>query len=290
MALFDDDMRVTPESNDLVSGEVSNHFLVNGVPNGGYMMALLTQALQTQSNNQAPVSVTASFLRPNKIKEIVFSPELIIESSQFERYSVKALQDGKETIRAIVTLMKEYPKGKEVRYEVPPKDVLPREQCRRMIAFPGYSIFKNVHILMQPESYSWIEGSPTQRSEHKGWIRLVDERPWDAQSVLLASDAFPPPVLATQGMVAWVPTIEMSVQIRKIPTSRWLRCAFRSNYITDGLIEEDGEIWDEDGELVAISRQLAQFKKGKVSAVQKAAMKVANAAIKFNDWRGKQPE
>lgn len=290
MTLFDNDMRVEPQSNDLVRAEVSNNFLVNGVPNGGYMMALLTQALQTQAKNQAIVSVSANFIRPNKLKEIVFSPELISESSQFERYSVKGLQDGKESIRATVNLMKEFPQGKEVRYELPPKEVLPRDECRRMLAFPGYSIFKNVHVLMQPESFGWIKGSPTERSEHKGWIRLVEERPWDAQSVLLASDAFPPPVLATEGMVAWVPTIEMSVQIRKIPTSRWLRCAFRSNYITDGLIEEDGEIWDENGELVAISRQLAQFKKGKISAVQKAAMKVASAALKYNDWRGKQPE
>lgn len=290
MTVFDNDMRVTPLSNGLVEGRVSDNFLVNGVPNGGYMMALLTQALQSQSNNQAMVNISANFLRPNKLKDIVFSPELMATSSQFERYSVKSIQDGKETMRAMVTLMKDYPLGNETRYEVPAKNVLAREHCQRMLAFPGYSIFKNTHVLMQPESFAWIQGAPTERSEHKGWLRLAEERPWDVQSILLASDAFPPPVLATEGMVAWVPTIEMAVQIRKIPSSRWLRCAFHSNYITDGLIEEDGEIWDEDGELVAISRQLAQFKRGKVSAVQKAAMKVASAAVKFHHWRGKKPD
>ncbi len=289
MTVFDNDMQVKPLSNGLVSGEVSDGFLVNGVPNGGYMMALLTQALQTQSKNQSVVNISTNFFRPNKIKEIVFAPEIMANSSQFERYSVKAMQDGKETMRAMVTLMQDYPLGQQTRYEIEPKTILPREKCQRMLAFPGYSIFKNVHVLMQPESLGWIQGSPSHRSEHRGWLRLADERPWDVQSILLAADAFPPPVLATEGMVAWVPTIEMSVQIRKIPSSRWLRCVFYSNYITDGLVEEDGEIWDDEGNLVAISRQLAQFKKGKVTAVQKAAMKVASAALKFNNWRGKQP-
>ncbi|MEZ4579028.1 MAG: thioesterase family protein [Desulfobacterales bacterium] len=62
-------------------------------------------------------------------------------------------------------------------------------------------------------------------------------------------------------MTAWVPTIEFSVNIRNIPASVWLKCIFRTHFINNGLLEEDGEIWDETGELVAISRQIAQFRK-----------------------------
>ena len=42
-------------------------------------------------------------------------------------------------------------------------------------------------------------------------------------------------------MVAWVPTIELSVNIRNIPTTKWLKCIFQTRFITCGLLEEDGE-------------------------------------------------
>jgi hypothetical protein len=50
------------------------------------------------------------------------------------------------------------------------------------------------------------------------------------------------------------------VNIRKIPTTDWLKCGFRTRFITCGLLEEDGEIWDQKDELIAISRQIAQYR------------------------------
>jgi acyl-CoA thioesterase len=37
----------------------------------------------------------------------------------------------------------------------------------------------------------------------------------------------------------------------------WLRCRFTTRFVTGGYLEEDGEVWDEAGRLVAQSRQLA---------------------------------
>ena len=59
--------------------------------------------------------------------------------------------------------------------------------------------------------------------------------------------------------VAFVETHEHvpTVHIRNPPPSGWLKCRFCTRYITGGLLEEDGEIRDEEGNLVAQSRQLA---------------------------------
>ena len=97
-------------------------------------------------------------------------------------------------------------------------------------------------------------------SEIRGWIKFKNDRPFDILSILLFADSFPPAVLTSQGMVAWVPTLEFSVNIRNIPTTKWLKCIFRTRFITCGLLEEDGEIWDEAGRLIAISRQIAQYR------------------------------
>ena len=117
-------------------------------------------------------------------------------------------------------------------------------------------------IRLDPACTGWFEGKLSDRSEIKGWIRFKDDRAFDVPSILLAADAFPPAVLTSQGMVAWVPTLECSINIRKLPASKWLKCIFRTRYITCGLLEEDGEVWDEQGTLVAISRQIAQFREG----------------------------
>jgi hypothetical protein len=105
-----------------------------------------------------------------------------------------------------------------------------------------------------------MAGKLSDQSENKGWIKFKDDRPFDSLSILLIADSFPPAVFSSQGMVAWVPTLEFSVNIRNIPATTRLKCVFRTRFITCGLIEEDGEIWDENGQLVAISRQIAQYR------------------------------
>jgi Thioesterase-like superfamily len=81
--------------------------------------------------------------------------------------------------------------------------------------------------------------------------------PIDALGLLLAADAFPPPIFNSGLPVAWVPTVELTVHIRGVPAPGPLRCSFRSRFIRDGLLDEDGEIWDSTGVLVCQSRQLA---------------------------------
>ena len=57
--------------------------------------------------------------------------------------------------------------------------------------------------------------------------------------------------------MAWVPTVELTVHVRGVPAPGPLRVAFRSRFIHDGLLDEEGELWDSAGALVAQSRQLS---------------------------------
>jgi hypothetical protein len=92
-----------------------------------------------------------------------------------------------------------------------------------------------------------------------GWFAFADAEPIDAIGLLLVADAFPPPIFNTGLPVARVPTVELTVHVRGVPEPGPLRCWFRSRFIHDGLLDEEGEIWDSTGKLVAQSRQLALF-------------------------------
>ncbi len=106
-----------------------------------------------------------------------------------------------------------------------------------------------------------MSGKKTGNAELRGAIRFADGRPFDARSLALFADAFPPPVFDVID-VAWVPTLELTVHFRAHPSGRWLHSVFRTRFAFGGLLEEDGEIWDESGSLVAMSRQLAAMPRG----------------------------
>jgi len=52
------------------------------------------------------------------------------------------------------------------------------------------------------------------------------------------------------------------VTVKVEPVPGWLRCRFTTRFVSGGFLEEDGEIWDGDGRLVAQSRQLALVPRG----------------------------
>ncbi len=108
-----------------------------------------------------------------------------------------------------------------------------------------------------PGDEGFRRGAPTGEARIRGWFAFADHEPIDAIALLLVADAFPPPVFNTGLPVAWAPTVELTVHIRGVPAPGPLRCSFRSRFVHDGLLDEDGEIWDSTGVLVAQSRQLA---------------------------------
>ena len=78
--------------------------------------------------------------------------------------------------------------------------------------------------------------------------------------IIALADAFPPSVMSAR-KIGWLPTIELSVHVFGLPApgEPWLQASLRTSAITGGLLDEDGELWDESGRLVARFRQLAMI-------------------------------
>jgi hypothetical protein len=112
-------------------------------------------------------------------------------------------------------------------------------------------------IRLRPGDDAFQRGATTGSASITGWFSFADGRPLDTLALLLVADAFPPPVFNIDMPPGWVPTIELTVHVRAVPAPGPLACRFATRFIQGGYLEEDGELWDSAGRLVAMSRQLA---------------------------------
>lgn len=260
MHCFDQDMAFAVSGSPVSRGSLSDNWSVNGTPNGGYIMALLAGAMIANSDRRSTPILTANYINRCVPGEAEIIVEKVSASSQFNRLQARLLQEGKERVRALGTFANEKMECILERYESAAPDIAQRDGCVAIPLIPKYTLMNNLDVLIDPSCAGWMQGKLTERSEQKGWIRFKEGRPYDLASLFLVADAFPPPVFASQGLTGWVPTIELTVNVRSVPRTEWLKCVFRSRFITCGLLEEDGEVWDEEGALVAISRQIAQYR------------------------------
>jgi hypothetical protein len=85
-------------------------------------------------------------------------------------------------------------------------------------------------------------------------MRFRDGRPADLLALPLIVDAAPPAALEL-GIAST--TVELTVHLRARPAPGWLACRTWTSYVGGGYHEEDFEVWDSAGTLVAQARQLA---------------------------------
>lgn len=108
-----------------------------------------------------------------------------------------------------------------------------------------------------PACAGWMRGEPSGRGVLQAWFRLADEREPDPISLLTVVDALPP-VTFDLGRMGWAPTMELTAHVRALPAPGWLVVRHETRNIAGGMFEEDCEVWDSAGRLVAQSRQLAR--------------------------------
>lgn len=237
---------------------ISSAWNIGENPNGGYLLSPLLRALAAETPHPDPVSVTTHFLRPG-IGDVPaeITAEVVRVGRTFSTLRGSLRQDGKVRIETLATFgdltdteaaHNFAPTAPEL---TPPLECPLRSSADQEIGLP---ILDRVEVRL-PADYQGERTSP--RAELAGWIRFRDERPSDSRSVMLFSDAFPPAVFTRLGRTGWVPTIELTVHVRRRPEPGWLQGSFSCDDLAGHQLIENGLLWDRTGQLVAQSRQLA---------------------------------
>ena len=241
-------------------GAIAAGWDIVGNANGGYLLAIASRAASQSVDGLVPASVTAHYLAPGKPGRVTVDTKVEKRGKQFS--TVRAtMHDNARPVLALLgsftTVAQE--EHSVQRLEASPPDLPKPEDCVPMEpgdTFPPPFLGK-VELRLHPEDATFSSGIPRFR----GWFRLRDEEPIDHFGLLVAVDAFPPTVFAAQLPIAWTPTLELTAHVRGLPEPGWLRCLFTTRFISAGYLEEDGEVWDASGRLVAQSRQLALLPK-----------------------------
>ncbi len=146
-----------------------------------------------------------------------------------------------------------------------PPQLPPVEKCRTFPAADGFT--GQVDIRFDPATMGWLDGRPDGTPEMRGYLSLREQREPDAYLLAVAVDALPPVVFGL-GAVSWAPTVELTWHMRGIPAPGLLRIAARCRRVSAGWFDEEAEVWDAAGHLVAQSRQLARV--GRIAAAADA--------------------
>ncbi|HEY5985685.1 MAG TPA: thioesterase family protein, partial [Streptosporangiaceae bacterium] len=141
-----------------------------------------------------------------------------------------------------------------------PPQLPPVEECTGLAAAASFGepsgFAGHVDLRLDPATAGWLDGRPAGVPEMRGYFRLREDRDPDAYLLALAVDALPPVVFGL-APVGWSPTVELTWHMRGVPAPGLLRVAARCRHVGGHWFDEEAEVWDAAGRLVAQSRQLA---------------------------------
>ncbi|HYD49896.1 MAG TPA: thioesterase family protein [Terriglobales bacterium] len=253
---LDQDTLVTCAADGIYSAHLSDRWSIGHVPNGGYLLAVVMSALRHALPAPDPLAINAHYLRPGTPGPAEVHVEVVKLGRRFSTAAARLVQGGKESLRVLATYGDlSAMEGPTFADAAPPQlGKPPREAPRREPG--GMTIRERFDLELDPATTGFLRGERAEHAEIRGWLRFADGRPHDVHALGLIADAFPPAIFQ-KVEPGWVPTLELTVHVRARPRSPWLAGVFRTRIAQHGLIEEDGELWDQDGTLVAMSRQLA---------------------------------
>jgi acyl-CoA thioesterase len=236
---------------------------IRGITNGGFLMAIATRAMEAGTDGRSLISATGTFVNPGTAGSVQVEVQALKTGRTLSTLTAMVSREGKSLVS--VTGVYADPDRAIPEEDLMlghPPDMPGPDSCVEAVpsgdpnGFPP-PITGKIEARVHPEDANALLELPGDEPIVRGWFRLRDEEEIDAHGVVLATDCFAPAIFNSRYRAGWTPTIDLAVQVRNPRPAGWLACRFATRFATGGLLEEDGEIWDESGRLVALSRQLA---------------------------------
>jgi acyl-CoA thioesterase len=255
---FDRDTLVSAIDDGRWRGRVDPKWNIGDAPNGGYLVSIALQAIARSLPHPDPFAITAHFPTRTDPGEVDVEVEPIRNGRTHSTAAARLVQGEETRVHVVATFGDlDAASGPTVVRDQPPS-FPPPEDCVPATG-PFAPVFaRQFDLRLTPDTATWAITRPSGTAEMCGWNRFADGRDADTRSLVLIADSFPPAIFNV-ATAMWVPTLELTVHVRARPAPGWLQCRFQTRYLIEGYLDEDGEVWDSTGRLVALSRQLARI-------------------------------
>lgn len=255
---FDDDTRVEKIDDSRFRGRVSAGWNIGDNPNGGYLQSLVSAAITESVEHPDPLSFTTHFLRPGVgDTECDIHVDILRVGRTLSTVRATLVQEGKERLEVMAAYGDlSTPAGVNADMTLEAPEMPPPDQCiprTGNLQAIDIALVDKLDVMLHPDL---AQPGNSEVPEIGGWIRFPDGREPDTRSMLLFCDTFPPSPFGVLGVVGWVPTIELTVHVRRKPEPGWVQARFVTDDLNDGRMIESGCLWDSTGQLVAQSRQI----------------------------------
>ena len=255
---FDQETAVEAVGDGLWRGHIHRSWNIGDNPNGGYLVSVVTNALSQILPHPDPITVTTHFLRPGVADaDCDIRVEVIRTGRTLSTARASLSQEGKVRLEVLAAFGDlSVSAGRDAPLTIPPSDLPPPDQCIQRsgetqgIVLP---ILERLDTRLHPNHAHTGESTTAELS---GWIRFADGRAPDTRALVLFTDTFPPSPFSMLGVIGWVPTIELTVHVRRRPAPGWIQARLQCEDLHHGRMIESGTLWDSNGDLVAQCRQI----------------------------------
>lgn len=252
------------DADGAIAGTVHDGHDVFGIPHGGYLAGLATNAALLASGQPDVFTITTHFLRKGELGPIRFDATVVGGSRRFTTVALTATQGGETVLHTIASTGDrtgiEGPEWSSGAPQPLQEDMLSPyvEDFPPDVPFTPPRIAERARLRLDASSVGFLNG----RADG-GWLRTrMDTEVLDQAMLVLATDVTPPAVFNSLGPTGWVPTVELTAHVRVRQALGPARIDVITNHVSGGFLEEDALVYAADGSLAAQSRQLARAPKG----------------------------
>ena len=246
--------------------ELAERWNVGRNQNGGVLLATASERLAESVGQPHPFAVTGHFLAAAAAGPATVRASAVKPGRTYATATGELWQDDRERMRIVGAYGDLAGRGESPSPILPPAPDLPDpEACDDLFEILTASVgersltksLRNFEIRVDPAG-GWGATSEPAEPRLRGWVRFRDDETVTPSMLVALADGFPPSILG-HTEIGWLPTIELTVHVFAAPPAGepWLRAELHTRSIVGGLLDEDGELWDATGRLVARFRQLA---------------------------------
>lgn len=227
---------------------------------GGLVAALMcSRLLHVVGEDRVLRSATVSFVGPVAPGAAELAVEVFRNGKSVTQAGVRLLQNGE----VLAVLLASFGATRDSQVVVAPKAAAPvfkaPEDCQAMMYIPGV-----MPEFIQQVDMRWAKGSlpfaGVTTPDFGGWMRYrTPVQQMTLMHLFGLIDCWPPAVLPMFKTVAPASSLCWTLEFLHVPEDKtgehWWQYQVRTDASAEGYAHTEAHVWDDDGRLVAISRQ-----------------------------------